>query len=889
MAFVSTIRRCGLVLGLAAFIALGGAVHGAGAQTTAADQPRLHVLLIAGNQYEHLPFSGDMPSATADAFLLADVLMDRGARSEDVRLVTDGAPTDAMWSESENAAPSAFRIAQAEATRQDAHALAERGVAPLGAATRARILEELDRLVRVAEPGDQAFIAMAGHGEQQPTDDREQEPDGFDEAYLPVDFVRRLDDGRLDVAVLDDEIGERVRALLDKGVQVVFVGDFCHSEGGTRGAGSAAGGRADMRLMAGAMGTTDDEGKGLFTGFYAAPSLAQALGLPVPYWASDPSTRRIHGALTYYLATALQDPTLTTMRDVAVRVERDINMHARESSVRLRLPPPQFEGEFGAPLPGSSVGLAASLWQVAKPVTSTTLDLRTEVSELTLPAGVLNGVEPGAIYSLSQTWSGREQVILYGRAEDVSANRAILRPVAAGDLGVDAWTDLRTEEGQPMTRPATFTARLFAPGAPETVWIARPAPPADPTPAQAEALADLDELYAVQARGLDAASDSTVQLPAYVRLVDADAAGASLSLAFENDNLVLVDDAEDGRSLASMDLDRALERIRPAGSDDRLSDLRASLAEGLAVAARFQRIRSAAMRVSDATGQDGVSSFDGLALSLYRHRPAAVVNGECADGPWADAGIIDWAMADGAPTGTMEIDPTDLGSPGGAQVCDTFVIEVRNEGSRTVAMSALRNEPSGGWDGPCARVAGGAGGLAALAPDQTYACTQPVSVGLVAFDADSSISALSAVGGETPQRNGATRLTRGGRVRYVYQLTEADPAYLVRMDFMILAARSLYRQDSLPVHFSQLCQRPLQDAFVGPMAPGETAAPDPCLAAQGRFRSARAASDASAPPAVDGLFALLSGEATRGDSPQPVGGTAMRRLTLQVTPRAVNE
>lgn len=882
MTFAPSLRLLGMALAV-----LGAVMNSAPVVAADADQPRLHVLLVAANQYEHLPFAADMPSATADAFLLAMVLMERGAKPEDVRLVTDGAPTDAMWSESETAAPSAFRLAQAEATRQDAQALAVRGVTPLGAATRARILEELDRLVRVAGPGDQAFIAMAGHGEQQPTSDREEEPDGFDEAYLPVDFGRRLDDGRLDVSILDDEIGERVRALTAQGVQVVFVGDFCHSEGGTRGGASAAGGRADMRLMAGAMGTTDADGQGLFTGFYAAPSLAQALGLPVPYWASDPATRRIHGALTFYLATALQDPSLTTMRDVATRVERDINMHARESSVRLRLPPPQFEGEFGAPLPGSATGLAASLWQVAKPDTPTTLDLRAEVAELTLPAGVLNGVEPGAIYSLSQTWSGREQVILYGRAEDVTADRATLRPVAAGDLGVEAWTDLRTEEGRPMTQRAAFTARLFAPGAPETVWIARPETPARPTPAQAEALADLDELYAVQARGIDTTSGSTVRLPSYVRLVDPGAEGASLSLAFEGDRLVIRDDVEDGRDLAGMDLARALERIRPGGSTTRLSDLRASLAEGLGVAARFQRIRSAAMRVSDTTGEEGVSSFDGLALSLYRHRPDTVpANGECAAGPWAGSGITSWAMSSAAPNGTVEIDPADLGSPGGAELCDTFVIEVRNEGSRAVAMSALRTEPAGGWDAPCARVAGGAGGLAALAPDQTYACTQPVSVGLVAFDSDSSISALAAVGGEVPQRDGATRLTRSGRVRYVYQLSEADPQFLLRMDFMVLAARSLYRQDALPVHFSQLCQRPLQDAFIGPMGPGETATPDPCLGPQGRFRSARAASTATAPATVDGLFALLSGGPTRGDSPQPVGGTAMRRLTLQITPRA---
>lgn len=438
-----------------------------------------------------------------------------------------------------------------------------------------------------------------------------------------------------------------------------------------------------------------------------------------------------------------------------------------------------------------------------------------------------------------------------------------------------------------MSQRATFTARLFAPGAPSAISIARPVAPESPTVAEAEALADLDALFAMQERGVGAGSESTIRLPASVRLVPAGSEDASLSLAIEGDRLIIRDDVEDSRDLADMDLARALQRIRPDGSAARLSDLRASIAEGLGFAARFQRIRSAATRISDTSGEAGSSSFEGLSLSLYRHRPERVPeNAECADGPWAPTGIRTWAMAEGAPGGTVEIDPADLGSPGGAELCDTFVVEVRNDGSRAVAMTALRAEPSDGWDAPCARVAGGGGGLTALAPDQTYACTQPVSVGLIAFNSDSSIQALTSVGGEVPQRDGATRLTRGGRVRYVYQLSEADPRYLMRMDFIILAARSLYRQDALPVHFSQLCQRPLQDVFVGPMGPGETSAPDPCLGPQGRFRTARAASTATAPAAVDGLFALLTDGPTRGNGPQPVGGTGMRRWTLQITPRS---
>jgi len=889
---ISIIRRGGAALLVGAALAVGALSPVARAQTaiSAQSQPRLHALLIAATDYAD-PVWRDMPSAAADAFLLARVLLDRGANASDVRLLTEGAPSDTLWPE--------FQKAQAELTRNDARDLAQRGVTPLGGPTRGLILEELDRLVRVAKSGEQVFIAMSGHGEQQRTDRLQQEPDGFDETFIPIDSVLRPN-GQFEGAVVDDEIGQRVEALLANGVQVVFVGDFCHSEDSTRSSGErrSAGGRSDVRLLAGAVGTTNEQGRGRFTGFYAAPSLSAALALLVPYWAEDVGTQRVHGALTFYLAVALQDPSLASMRDVQARVERDINMQAR-TRTNPRLPPPQFEGDFAAPLPGSGVGLAANLWQVSKALSVLTQDGRVEVAELTLPAGTLNGVEPGAVYALSQTQGGQERVILYGRTEDVTATRAVLRPVAAGDLTTAAWTDLRLEDDTVMLRPETFTARLFAPGAPETVWISRPAPlEGAPTAAQAEALADIDALYQVQARGLDATPGSTVALPPYVRLVETGAEGASLSLAFQADALVIQDEGENGRALARMDLVRALERIRPAGSTARLSSLRASLAEGLSEAARFQRMRSAASRVSDTAAEGGVSPFDGLDLSLYRYRP----NGDeaCAP-PWGIGSHVEWSSVEGVPTGAVEIDPGLLGSPGGAQACDTFMIEIRNEGSLHVAQSALRGRFNDDWMAVCDRsspaVQGAAGAGApdprlagAVAPEDAYACTQPVSVGVVVLSSDSAIRTLVMPGATPTQRaTGATQINRGGRARYVYVITNSDPDSPLRTDFMVLAARSLYQQERVPAQFSQLCQRPLQDAFFGPMGPGERGEDDPCLAIQDRFRGNRNAGTTTAPATVNGLFDLLSGEATRGDTPQPVGGTAMRRLTIQVTPRSLSQ
>ncbi len=873
MVHVSTTRRPIVLLLMTAALIFGAPPAWARPQDDgrSASQPRVHVLLVAGTEYQD-PGISDMPSAAADAFLLARVLIERGARAGDVRLLTEGAPSDTLWP--------AHLASEGTATRADASDLAGRGVLPLGAPTRARILDELDRLVSVAEVGDQVFIAMAGHGEQQRTTDLREEPDGFDEVFIPVDTVRNAD-GSFAGALRDNEIGERVEALLGRGVQVVFVGDFCHSEGSTRGqaARRSVGGSSDTRLFGGAVGTTDLEGRGRFTGIYAAPSLSAALALLVPYWAENREAQRMHGALSFYLATALQDPSLTSMREVVLRVERDIILHARRVAV---LPPPQFEGDYDAPLPGSGSGLATTLWQVVKPSSAQGVDGTVTVAELPLPAGALNGVEQGAVYALSQTRDGQERVVLYGRAEDVMATRSVLRPVAWGNLSTAAWSDLRDQNGVAMTTREVFTARLVAPGAPETVWVALPRPlEAQASAAQTEALADLEVLYQAQARGVDGVAPSTVTLPSYVRLTDAEATGASLRLAFDGDALVLEDQVEGNRPLARMDLGRALERIRPAGSTVRLSGLRSSLAEGLTLAARFQRLRSAASRVSDADTEGDASSFDGMGLSLYRHRPAP--GGACA-APWGDGAPAAWADTSGVPEGAVAIDPADLGSPGGATACDVFVIEIRNHGSDLVARSALERNYNDRWSAQCDRPAGA--GRAPL-PAEAYACAQPVSVGVVVLTSDSAIRTLTPTGATPAERDaGAILLNRGGRARFVYRITRADPDFLLRTDFLVLAARSPFRQGVLPVQFSQLCQRPLQEGFAGPMGPGETTVADPCLAVQARFRGMRSANVAGAPATVDGLDAILSGDVTRSNAPQPVGGTSMRRLTLQVTPQS---
>ena len=54
------------------------------------------------------------------------------------------------------------------------------------AATKQNIMMELDLLVNKATPGDVVYIHFSGHG-QQITDLDGDEPDGYDEAWIPYD------------------------------------------------------------------------------------------------------------------------------------------------------------------------------------------------------------------------------------------------------------------------------------------------------------------------------------------------------------------------------------------------------------------------------------------------------------------------------------------------------------------------------------------------------------------------------------------------------------------------------------------------------------------------------------------------------------------------------
>ncbi len=108
------------------------------------------------------------------------------------------------------------------------------------APTRADILGAMAGVLDQARPGDRVVFHFAGHGSQQPqpSHPRYPEPDGLDEVLLPSDAGRWQGPGQIEAipnAIVDDEIGDWIDALVDKGATVWAFFDTCHAAGMARG------------------------------------------------------------------------------------------------------------------------------------------------------------------------------------------------------------------------------------------------------------------------------------------------------------------------------------------------------------------------------------------------------------------------------------------------------------------------------------------------------------------------------------------------------------------------------------------------------------------------------------------------------------------------------
>ena len=237
----------------------------------------------------------------------------------------------------------------------DIHTLTSR-VAP--EPTRANILREMQALRASIQPGDRVMFYLAGHGAQQPQPAqhgaRPTEADGLDEVFLPADAARwdgQGDRAAVPNALLDDEIGEWMDALVDAGATVWGVFDTCHAGGMARG-GEAAATTRWRSVSAGELGLPALRASAV-SALTSLPRLQQGRtdGRSLAFAARSHELAgeewlprgvamgqtKVHGVFTYHLVAALRQPA-----DALAGLPSAMAMQYRVE--RRAAPTPQFKG-----------------------------------------------------------------------------------------------------------------------------------------------------------------------------------------------------------------------------------------------------------------------------------------------------------------------------------------------------------------------------------------------------------------------------------------------------------------------------------------------------------------------------------------------------------------
>src|SRR5579884_129672 len=100
--------------------------------------------------------------------------------------------------------------------------------------TRKNILAELDALAQRASKGDRIVVFLSGHGSRAPrtAGPQDSNPEALVGLFLPEDIGEwNSDVQKVDNAIEDHEIGDKCRAILDKGALLWLIVDSCHSGG----------------------------------------------------------------------------------------------------------------------------------------------------------------------------------------------------------------------------------------------------------------------------------------------------------------------------------------------------------------------------------------------------------------------------------------------------------------------------------------------------------------------------------------------------------------------------------------------------------------------------------------------------------------------------------
>lgn len=280
---------------------------------------------------------------------------------------------------------------------ENVHVLAD-GVEGAQAPTLAAIREAFAELTTQVQPGDFVYLHFSGHGSQAPAADPDSELDGLDELFLPVDIGPWSDEiGTVENALVDDEIGQLIDGLREKGADVWAVFDSCHSGTVTRAAPSGDEEVRTRQLPPEALGI-DPDAIPLTRALEdprAAPEApidsGQAAGSLVAFFAAQTNEvtpeknlpkgkpgRIPQGVFTYALFETLAEYPQATYRQIGQEVLRK---YAVKSMARST---PLFEGDLDAVAFGGAPGARVSQWPASL-----------GDGGFALPAGTLHGLTPG--------------------------------------------------------------------------------------------------------------------------------------------------------------------------------------------------------------------------------------------------------------------------------------------------------------------------------------------------------------------------------------------------------------------------------------------------------------------------------------------------------------
>lgn len=399
-------------------------LSGAISLAATAAEARTHALLIGVSDYNVNGIS-DLKGPPNDVSILWRALKGRDVKVEDIAVLTDPVLPES---------PDFPK--------------------PKGLPHRAEILAELDRLAEVVEKGDTVMFYYSGHGSVQPVNpdipQEEPEADGQDQVILPGDVgAYSMIDRSIKNAIVDNELAVRFDAIRAKGAFIWAVVDACHSGTVTRGQDvtrsvdpgvlnvppapklESHGGEREAPVPL-------KPGAGGIVGFYAVESYAEAIERPftgynLPMVGEGDGQRM--GVFTYHLHRALTRDTASTFRDLAQEIVAEMNSDRSGGKV----PPPVFDGDLDAPVPGS---------EAARVPNSVSVILADE--QLTIPAGVLHGFDVGATLALYLP-GAPEKPVARATVSDATAVTA-----KAGEI---EWLDQSAS-----TEAGTFQALVESPG-----------------------------------------------------------------------------------------------------------------------------------------------------------------------------------------------------------------------------------------------------------------------------------------------------------------------------------------------------------------------------------------------------------------------------------------